>query len=61
MVVMAFCDMPQKSQKQFTNISYWLYEALCGCHWWILMSPLIQINNQRDLDIENIKQHELSP
>ena len=30
MVVMAFCDMPQKSQKQFTDISLKQFVALSG-------------------------------
>ena len=30
MVVMAFCDMPQKPQKQLTNISLKQFVALSG-------------------------------
>ena len=33
MVVIAFCDMPQKPQKQLTNISLKPFVALSGEFW----------------------------
>ena len=50
MVAMAFCDMPQKPQKQLTNISLKQFVAL-RVEFWCLPLPDFKKKENKILDI----------